>query len=66
MTNEQVIETIKHLIGFAYAPAVKTRITELTGRTAVYGPGDFITLMIDLNRVHVVVEAGTIAGFRFG
>lgn len=67
MTNDEVLNQTKHLIGTRYVAAVKTYITELTGRTRVTGPGEVTTREFDLNRVGVNTDdEGIISGVSFG
>jgi hypothetical protein len=67
MTNEEVLSATKHLIGTRYTAAVKTYITELTGRSRVTGPGEITTKEYDLTRVAVVTDdAGMITAIQFG
>ncbi|HEX8596289.1 MAG TPA: hypothetical protein VF682_23845 [Pseudomonas sp.] len=67
MTNEEFLQATSHLIGTRYVAAVKTYITELTGRTRVSGPNEITTKEFDLSRVTVVTDgAGIITQFHFG
>jgi hypothetical protein len=67
MTNEEVLQHTKHLIGTRYVAAVKAYITELTGRDRVHGPGEITTREFDLNRVSVDADnQGIITAISFG
>ncbi|MDU9392662.1 I78 family peptidase inhibitor [Pseudomonas sp. zfem002] len=67
MTNDEVQVALAELIGCEYTPALKARITELTGRARVVGPTDVSTMDLDHSRIHVVAGGnGVITGFRFG
>ncbi|MBF8673083.1 hypothetical protein IRZ53_01800 [Pseudomonas fulva] len=66
MTNEEVLQTLAHLVGTAYEPAIKQTICTLTGRTRVLGPHDISTFEYDANRIHIKVDAeARIKGFSF-
>ncbi len=67
MTNDEVLQHTKHLIGTVYVAAVKASISELTGRTRVVGPNEIATREYDTNRITVVTDdAGVITAFSFG
>lgn len=67
MTNDEVLQQLKHLIDSRYVPTVKAYISELTGRARVVGIGDISTKEMDQNRIHIVGnDAGVIRSFRFG
>ncbi|WP_129973034.1 MULTISPECIES: I78 family peptidase inhibitor [unclassified Pseudomonas] len=67
MTNEQVQQRIRHLVGSRYVASVKRYITELTERMQVFGPRDLVSR--EWNRERIVIgvnEAGNIESFNFG
>lgn len=67
MTNDEVFQQTKHLIGTRYVAAVKPYISELTGRNLVVASGDIVTLNIDSSRVTVERDGDdTITGISFG
>lgn len=67
MTNEEVLQTLEHLLGTPYEPGIKDTITELTGRDRVLGPNEIATREFDLNRITIAVDdENAIEGFRFG
>jgi hypothetical protein len=67
MTNDEILQQTKHLIGTRYTESVKAYITELTGRNRVHGPGEVITREFDVNRVGVVADNdGIITAISFG
>lgn len=67
MTNDEVLQQTKHLIGTRYVAAVKAYIIEVTGRNRVHGPGEVTTREFDVNRVGVVADnQGIITAISFG
>jgi hypothetical protein len=67
MTNEQVLDALRPLIGTCYVVSVKACITELTGRNRVVGVGEISTKELDPNRINIVGDDnGRITGFHFG
>jgi hypothetical protein len=66
MTNIDVLQQLKHLIGSRYVPSVKAYISELTGHTRVVGIGEISTTEVDSSRIRIRGdEAGVIQGFDF-
>jgi len=66
MTNEEITQALKGLIGTTYAPSIKAHIIEVTGRAQVVGPNEIVTRNYDPERVHIQVNAqGAITGFAF-
>ncbi|WPO99868.1 I78 family peptidase inhibitor [Pseudomonas sp. HR96] len=66
MTNEEVLESLQHMIGKPYADTLKTYITTTTGRKLVVGPNEMSTKDYNPERVHIQVDgAGHIYGFAF-
>ncbi|MDI9776968.1 MULTISPECIES: hypothetical protein [Pseudomonas] len=66
MNNDEVLQTLAHLIGTPYEPSVKEIIRELTGRTRIVGPNEFSTRDFDSNRIHIRADANQlITGFAF-
>ncbi|WP_336332233.1 hypothetical protein [Pseudomonas putida] len=66
MTNEEVLQTLAHLVGTTYAPALKGTICALTGRTRVVGPNEICTLEYDVERIQIKADANLlIQGFDF-
>lgn len=66
MTNEEVLQTLAHLVGTAYAPAIKDTICALTGRTRVVGPNEMCTREYDIERIQIKAGADLlIQGFDF-
>ncbi|CAI8920702.1 MULTISPECIES: I78 family peptidase inhibitor [Pseudomonas] len=67
MTNEQVLQQIRHLAGSRYVVSVKRYITELTGRMQVIGPRDLMSRELNPERIVIRVnKAGNIESFSFG
>ncbi len=67
MTNEEVLNSVKHLVGSRYVPSVKAYISELTGRPKVTGVDDISTMECDDNRLNIKGnEAGLIESFWLG
>lgn len=66
MTNEEVLQTLAHLVGTPYKPALKDTISDLTGRTRVVGPNEMCTREFDIERIQIKAGAGlVIQGFDF-
>lgn len=67
MTNEQVQQRLRHLVGSRYVASVKRYITELTERMQVFGPRDLVSREWNPERITIRVnEAGNIESFSFG
>jgi len=66
MNNDEVLQTLAHLIGTPYEPSVKETITKITGRSRVVGPNEGSTLEYDIDRIHIRTDANQlIQGFDF-
>jgi len=66
MNNDEVLQTLAHLIGTPYEPSVKDTITEITGRSRVVGPNEVSTREYDIDRIHIRTDANQlIQGFSF-
>ncbi|MBA1204052.1 hypothetical protein G7009_20230 [Pseudomonas capeferrum] len=67
MTNEEILQTLKALIGTTYEPSIKEVISQRTGRARVVGPKDITTCEFDPQRIQIAVDqANMIKEFRFG
>ncbi|WP_407313643.1 hypothetical protein [Pseudomonas sp. nanlin1] len=67
MNNEEVLDSIKHLIGTRYVPSVKAYLSELTGCPKVIGPYDAYTLEREDDRLNIIGDdAGLIQSFWVG
>ena len=56
---------LDHLIGTPYIDSVKCYIREFTALPLVIGPNDPSTRDYRTDRVLIIVDKGTITGFRF-
>ncbi|AJA13676.1 hypothetical protein DZA28_27520 [Pseudomonas alloputida] len=57
MTNEEVLQTLAHLVGTRYVPELKGTICALTGRTRVVGPNEMSTRDYDAERIQIKADA---------
>ncbi|MNM25972.1 hypothetical protein D3C76_753780 [compost metagenome] len=57
MTNEEVLQTLAHLVGTRYVPELKGTICALTGRTRVVGPNEMSTRDYDAARIQIKADA---------
>ncbi|PTV54017.1 MULTISPECIES: hypothetical protein [Pseudomonas] len=57
MTNEEVLQTLAHLVGTRYVPELKGTICALTGRTRVVGPNEMSTHDYDAERIQIKADA---------
>ncbi|WP_176508484.1 MULTISPECIES: hypothetical protein [Pseudomonas] len=66
MNNDEILQTLAHLIGTRYEPSVKHVITQLTARPRVVGPNEISTREYDITRIHINTDANQlIQGFTF-
>ncbi|MNH30976.1 Peptidase inhibitor I78 family protein [compost metagenome] len=66
MNNEQVLQALSHLLGTPYSASVKATVMQLSGRQRVVGAGELSTKEFDINRIHIIADAGgVITGFSF-
>ncbi|QXH46830.1 hypothetical protein KSS93_02595 [Pseudomonas xanthosomatis] len=65
MTNDQIIDELKHLNGTRYVPSVRAYIQEMSGRALVLGPGDMHTHDFNAQRIHIIVDEQRILGLHF-
>ncbi|MBV4549559.1 hypothetical protein HU742_000150 [Pseudomonas sp. SWRI102] len=59
MTNEEAIQTIKHLIGTKYVRSVKNYIRELTGFENVSAPDDSRTELMISGAGHIAIQVNS-------
>ncbi|WP_339433785.1 MULTISPECIES: hypothetical protein [unclassified Pseudomonas] len=65
MTNDEVLQQIRHLIGSRYVPSVETYISELTGRENIRS-GLVGTTDLHPERLNIQQDsAGNIESFSF-
>lgn len=57
MTNEEVLQTLAHLVGTRYVPELKGTICALSGRTRVVGPNEMSTRDYDAERIQIKADA---------
>ncbi|HDS1706936.1 MULTISPECIES: hypothetical protein [Pseudomonas] len=57
MTNEEVLQTLAHLVGTRYVPELKGTICALTGRTRVVGPNEMSARDYDAERIQIKADA---------
>ncbi|MGO3983649.1 hypothetical protein ABI582_04615 [Pseudomonas sp. SAS7] len=66
MTDEQILQLMKSIIGTRFSAAVKVNIEDLTQRPVI-GPGDLSTRELNPNRITLRTNAqGVIEGCSFG
>jgi len=66
MNNDEILQSLAHLIGTPYEPSVKGTITEITGCPRVVGPNEMSTHEYDATRIHINTDANQlIQGFSF-